>query len=183
MFERRYPKASVLGNTPAGGIVATTVQGAIDELATLTAAEVAAQAVGFTITKGTTPKTLTVALDANVSGTNTGDQTFVAPRTATVASSATPTPNADTTDIYTVTALAEAAAFGAPTGTPTNGQRLLIRIKDNATSRALSWNAAYRAGTDVALPTATVISKTQYVGFIWNSTDSKWDLVASMGNI
>ena len=35
--------------------------------------EVSAQAVGFTITKGTTPKTLTVALDASVSGTNTGD--------------------------------------------------------------------------------------------------------------
>ncbi len=38
--------------------------------------EVAAQAIGFTITKGTTPKTLTVALDANVAGTNTGDQTL-----------------------------------------------------------------------------------------------------------
>lgn len=120
---------------------------------------------------------------SNLSGTNTGNQTFIAPRTSTTASSATPTPNVDTTDIYTVTALAEAAAFGAPTGTPVNGQKLMIRIKDNATSRALAWNAAYRAGTDVALPTATVISKTMYVGFIWNSTDSKWDLLASMGNI
>jgi len=34
------------------------------------------QTVGFTVTGGTTPKTLTVALDANVSGTNTGDQTL-----------------------------------------------------------------------------------------------------------
>lgn len=34
------------------------------------------QAVGFTLTGGTTPKTLTVALDANVSGTNTGDNTL-----------------------------------------------------------------------------------------------------------
>lgn len=34
------------------------------------------QAVGFTVAGGTTPKTLTVALDANVSGTNTGDQTI-----------------------------------------------------------------------------------------------------------
>ena len=36
-----------------------------------------AQAVGFTIAGGTTSKTLTVALDASVSGTNTGDQTSV----------------------------------------------------------------------------------------------------------
>lgn len=35
--------------------------------------EVTAQAVGFTITNGATPKTLTVALDASVAGTNTGD--------------------------------------------------------------------------------------------------------------
>jgi hypothetical protein len=33
------------------------------------------QTVGFTATGGTTPKTLTVALDANVAGTNTGDET------------------------------------------------------------------------------------------------------------
>jgi hypothetical protein len=36
----------------------------------------AAQAIGFTIAGGTTPKTLTVPLDASVSGTNTGDQTI-----------------------------------------------------------------------------------------------------------
>ena len=35
---------------------------------------VSPETVGFTITAGTTPKTLTVALDASVSGTNTGDQ-------------------------------------------------------------------------------------------------------------
>ena len=33
------------------------------------------QNIGFTLTGGITPKTLTVALDANVSGTNTGDET------------------------------------------------------------------------------------------------------------
>jgi len=36
------------------------------------------QTIGFTIAGGTTPKTLTVPLDASVSGTNTGDQTKIA---------------------------------------------------------------------------------------------------------
>jgi hypothetical protein len=36
----------------------------------------ASQAIGFTIAGGTTQKTLTVPLDASVSGTNTGDQTI-----------------------------------------------------------------------------------------------------------
>jgi len=98
-------------------------------------------------------------------------------RVSTVASSATPTPNADTDDIYTVTALAEAATFGAPTGTPTNGQGLVIRIKDNGTARALSFNAIYRA-VGVTLPTTTVAGKTIYIGALYNSADTKWDVVA-----
>lgn len=101
----------------------------------------------------------------------------VTARVGSTASSATPTPSADDHDMYIVTALAETATFGAPTGTPTNGQKLTVRIKDDGTGRTLAWNAAYRAlGND--LPTTTTASKTMYLGFIYNSADSKWDLVA-----
>lgn len=102
------------------------------------------------------------------------------PRVTATTSSATPTPNADTTDAYELTALAEAAAFGAPTGTPVNFQKLLIRIKDNGTARALTWNAAFVAG-GTALPTTTVISKILTVGFIYNTANSlnKWQCVGS----
>lgn len=98
-------------------------------------------------------------------------------RVVTEASNATPTPNADTTDEHTITAQAAAAAFAAPSGTPTEGQPMIIRIKDNATARALTWNAIYRA-IGVTLPTTTVLSKTLYIGMIYNSTDTKWDVVA-----
>ena len=107
------------------------------------------------------------------------DGTFAASfgDTTSIASSATPTPNSDTTTYYTITALAAGATFGAPTGSPVNGQRLFIRIKDNGTARTLAWNAAYRA-IGIVLPTTTVISKTLYVGCVYNSTDSKWDVLA-----
>lgn len=98
-------------------------------------------------------------------------------RVATATSSTTPTPNADTTDQYQLTALAAGATFGEPTGTPTNGQGLVIRIEDNGTVRSLAWNAVYRA-IGVVLPTTTVLGKVLYVGFIYNSTDDKWDCVA-----
>lgn len=98
-------------------------------------------------------------------------------RVVAVASSATPTPNADTTDQYELTALTEGATFAEPTGTPTNGQGLIIRIKDNGTARTLAWNAIYRA-IGVTLPSTTVISKTLYVGCVYNSADSKWDVIA-----
>jgi hypothetical protein len=56
----------------ADGKIATALTGKTYNGLTLTAA-----AVGFTIAGGTTSKTLTVPLDASVSGTNTGDQTSV----------------------------------------------------------------------------------------------------------
>jgi hypothetical protein len=98
------------------------------------------------------------------------------PRVTSVTSSATPTPNADTDDAYILTALATGAAFAAPTGTPVQGQALIIRIKDDGTARALSWNAAYRA-VGALLPTTTTMSKVLYIAAIYNATDSKWDVV------
>jgi hypothetical protein len=97
------------------------------------------------------------------------------------ASSSTPTPSADNDDIYLLTALAVNATFGAPTGTPTDGQVITIRIKDNGTSRTLAWNAIYRFG-DVAQVTATVISKTLYVQFMYNAADNKWDQLGAVNN-
>lgn len=55
----------------ADGKIASALTGKTYNALTLTSA-----AVGFTIAGGTTSKTLTVALDATVSGTNTGDQTI-----------------------------------------------------------------------------------------------------------
>lgn len=103
--------------------------------------------------------------------------------TMTIASSATPTPDVSLCDIFIITALAEAAEFQTPIGTPLEGDRLLIRIKDNASARALTFVAAYRFGTDLIAPTTTVISKTMYLNFVYNYTDSKWDYIGQIGNI
>ena len=86
--------------------------------------------------------------------------------------------NMDNLDQFIVTAQAGALLFNAPGGTLVQGRSLVIRIKDNANARALTWDAVFRAmGT--ALPSTTVLSKTLYLGFFYNSTDTKWDLVAS----
>lgn len=96
----------------------------------------------------------------------------------TTASSATPTPTGDAREnFYDVTAQAAGATFGAPTGTAINHNKLRIRIKDNGVARSLAWNAIYRAGTDVALPTTTIINETLYADYDYNSADTKWDLV------
>jgi hypothetical protein len=94
-----------------------------------------------------------------------------------VTSSASHTINTDTNNHYIVTAQGEDTAFAAPTGTPMQNQKLLIRIKDDGSARAISWNAAFRS-IGAALPVTTVAGKTTYVGFIYNSTDAKWDCLA-----
>ncbi len=104
--------------------------------------------------------------------------TNVVEEITTTASSGTPTPTGGSLrNFFTVTALAAGATFAAPSGTPADSNKLIIRIKDNGTARSLAWNAIYRA-IGVTLPTTTVISKTLYVGGQYNSADSKWDIYA-----
>lgn len=100
-----------------------------------------------------------------------------APGVQSVASASTVTPNADTDDLVKITAQAAALTLANPSGTPSEGQGLAIRIKDNATARGITYGSQYRA-IGVTLPTTTVISKTLYLGLIYNSTDTKWDVVA-----
>ena len=61
-------------------------------------------------------------------------------------------------------------------GTPTDGQRLLIYIVGTA-ARAITWGASFEAST-VSLPTTTVSTNRLDVGFIWNAATSKWRCVA-----
>lgn len=129
----------------------------------------------------TVPNTASDTLAA-LAATQTFSNKRITKRVGTSASAATHTIDSDSYDIFTVTAQAAGVTFAAPSGTPTAGQSLIIRIKDNGTARAITWNAAFRASTDLALPTTTVISKTLYCGFMWNSVDNRWDLLAKIDN-
>lgn len=99
-------------------------------------------------------------------------------RVTTTANAAAITANVDTTDVYTVTAQAVGLTINAPVGSVVNdGQRLMYRIKDSGSARALSWNSTFRV-IGLTLPTTTIASKVVYVGAVYNSQDSKWDVIA-----
>ena len=71
---------------------------------------------------------------------------------------------------------------------PTNavdGQRIVIRFKasGSASGSALTLSLAggaggFRFGTDLPALTATTINKTDYIGCVYNATDTKWDVVS-----
>lgn len=128
-------------------------------------------------------KTAPSGVVVGTTDTQTLSNKRITPRIGTEASSSASTPTADTVDQWNITALAAADTIAAPSGTPVDGQSLVIRIKDNATARVLAWNAIYRASSDLALPLTTTISKTMYLGFKYNAADSKWDFLAFLNNI
>lgn len=93
------------------------------------------------------------------------------------ASAASITPDVDTYNVYALTAQAANLTINAPTGTPVDGQQLTIRVRDNGTTRTLTWNAAFVEFATDQLPATTVINKTHYFVFWWNDATSVWELV------
>jgi hypothetical protein len=92
-----------------------------------------------------------------------------------IVTSATVTPTI-INDIVVITAQTTAVLFANPTGTPVQGQVILVRIKDDGTARAITFDTQYRA-VGVLLPTTTIAGKITYFSMIYNSTDTKWDVV------
>jgi hypothetical protein len=117
---------------------------------------------------------------ATLAGTETLTNKRINLRVQSQASTATLAINSDSYDQSVLTAQAAALAISAPTGTPVNGQKLTIRIKDNGTARAITWtttSGGFRViGT--TLPTTTVISKVVYIGAVYNSDETFWDVVS-----
>lgn len=102
----------------------------------------------------------------------------VVTRINSISSAATVTPTGDEVDQYNVTALAEPATFATPSGTPTDGQQLRLRIKDAGVAQPLTWSSAYRA-CGASLPSITVAGKTTYMTLVYNNAATVWDCIAT----
>jgi hypothetical protein len=140
---------------------------------------------GVTFNNGSLVNTTVTSLSAPLTTTYGGlgnNAGLLTPRVTTVASATSITPNIDTTDLVYQpnTQAASTLTINAPTGTPVNGQKLIIRMLCT-NAQVLSFNAIYRSSTDLGFPASTSgASKTDYLGFIYNSTSSKWDMVSKM---
>ena len=138
---------------------------------------------GTGLSGGTITSTGTIAIDSTVT-TNSGTQTltnkWVQPRVlASTANSATPTLNTDNYDMMVITAQSVAITNFSTnlTGTPVNGQKLIISITGTG-AIAITWGTSFESST-VTLPSTTVTTARLDVGFIWNVATSKWRCIAS----
>ena len=109
------------------------------------------------------------------SGTTTLTNKRITPRVVTATDDASAVIDSDITDQYQLTAVANDTVFTV-TGTPTAGQKLIIRVKDAGVAKALTFTGFTAIGCTI--PTTTTANKTTYVGAIYNATTPTWDVVA-----
>lgn len=148
----------------ASGVVALT-----SDLPTLGTGVATALAVANNAAGGYSP----------IDGTATLSNKRITSRIAGPAYAATVTMDSDSYDVYNIGALTGNITLGAPIGTPTDGQSLLVRMSQDATgSRTITFNAAFAFGSDVtaAMMPSGASAKWEFKA-AWNSTDSKWRVV------
>ena len=81
-------------------------------------------------------------------------------------------------NVFTVT-LGGSRTLANPTN-PTNGKRVIWRFKQDGTGgRTIALSSDFRFGTDItSVVLSTAPNTTDYFGAIYNSLDSKWDVIA-----
>ena len=125
---------------------------------------------------------ITVNAKGLITAVSTNAAITATPRVSTVASGASIAVSVASFDVVQQvnTTAAGTLTISAPTGSPTDGQKLIYRIQCT-NAQTFSWDVIFQGSTDVALPTATTgSSKWDMLGFIYNTTNTKWQLVAKV---
>lgn len=112
----------------------------------------------------------------SISSTNTLTNKAITKRVVTTTDDTTAVIDVTITDDYELSAIANNTTFST-TGSPTDGQVLVIRWKDAGVSKTLTWDAIFVA-VGVTLPAATTAGKWQYVGCKYNSGAAKFHAIA-----
>lgn len=117
------------------------------------------------------------------SPTFTGLATFAkmvqTPVALTYVSAGTTLVDASLGNTFRLTLTGATTILGNPSNA-TDGQMIIVEVIQDATgSRLLTYGTNYAFGTLVTSPTlTTTASKTDFLGFMYNSTASKWRLLA-----
>lgn len=100
-------------------------------------------------------------------------------RVTRISSSGTPSINTDTTDVFTITALASNITSMSTnlTGTPNDRQELVVYITATGGTRTISWGASYSDPFTVGLTTSLASGKTAYLKFQYDALALVWVLL------
>lgn len=110
---------------------------------------------------------------AGIAATQTLTNKRITERVGSTTSSATPSVNTDNYDQYNLTAQAAAITSFTLSGTPTDGQDLLLRIKATGAFAITAPTNVANSGI-ASFPTTTVSGKTITIGLRYDSAAAKW---------
>ena len=116
-----------------------------------------------------------------VNGNDAANKKYVdtkTPRVTTIAiSGSTYNIDTDTTDLAIISS--PTANFTiATSGTPANGQKVMLRLVNGAIAYIPTWGAIFMSSGVAALPPSYTANKTNLHGFVYDSNKSKWVLLA-----
>jgi hypothetical protein len=123
-----------------------------------------------------------IAVITNVAQTLTNKRITPRVTTNSTSPSSEVRPNADTDDQYNALALDTTATIYKPTGTPTDGQRLTLRLNSAVGATTLTWNTGVSGGyigSGITLPTSLI--EYTYIGCIYNASTLRWNVTAITG--
>lgn len=87
--------------------------------------------------------------------------------------------NADTTDTAVMFYTSSSGlTIQNPFGTYTNGQKLILRLTSTY-AVPFVWGSSFAGSSDLGLPLGTPVG-TSYMGFMYDSADDQWQLVAKI---
>lgn len=81
-----------------------------------------------------------------------------------------------TNDIIAITGQNTSLFLANPQSGFSQGQALMIRIKDDGTQRSITYDTKYRA-VGITLPATTTAGKILYLGILYNATEDKFDCI------
>lgn len=120
---------------------------------------------------------------STLTNSNTGDQTLsglgakpAALRVVSTTDDATAVIDCTITDVYVLTAVANATEFTI-TGTPVAEQQILIKYKDAGAAKGLTFTGISPIG--ITLPTTTTQSKWGYVLIAYSASGTAWHALAT----
>jgi hypothetical protein len=114
-----------------------------------------------------------------ISSTNTLTNKWVQPRVVSPSVAGTYTIDWTNCDQYVIGTQNAAITNLTATGTAVDGQKLMIRVKGDATPRTIAWDSAKFVSSGVAtLLATTAASKTHFIGLIYDGVLGKMVCVA-----
>lgn len=86
-------------------------------------------------------------------------------------------PDTDLYNVFSITNLSTSLMISKQYNSiPFECEQIIIKIKDNGTSQTIQYDNSYNANGN-QLPSNTIVGKTLYLYFLWNTDTSKWDYI------